>query len=48
MLVNHLRNSLPRDWDLTIVDPDDQHVYQPGLLFLPFGARDENRMGSAT
>jgi sulfide:quinone oxidoreductase len=44
MVANHLRNRLPHDWQLSIVDPDDQHVYQPGLLFLPFGARDENRM----
>lgn len=23
--------------DITVVDQDDRHVYQPGLLFLPFG-----------
>ena len=22
---------------ITVVDPDDQHLYQPGLLFVPFG-----------
>ena len=26
-----------REWVITIVDRSDQHVYQPGLLFLPFG-----------
>ena len=23
--------------DITVVDQDDEHVYQPGLLFIPFG-----------
>ena len=22
---------------ITVVDQDDRHVYQPGLLFVPFG-----------
>jgi sulfide:quinone oxidoreductase len=26
-----------REWVITIVDRSDTHVYQPGLLFLPFG-----------
>jgi sulfide:quinone oxidoreductase len=26
-----------REWAITIVDRSDTHVYQPGLLFLPFG-----------
>jgi sulfide:quinone oxidoreductase len=39
MMLNKLRRELPADeWALTIVDRDDQHVYQPGLLFIPFGA----------
>lgn len=25
------------DVEITVVDRDDQHVYQPGLLFVPFG-----------
>ena len=24
-------------WQITVVDQDDDHLYQPGLLFLPFG-----------
>ncbi|MBI4701046.1 MAG: NAD(P)/FAD-dependent oxidoreductase [Deltaproteobacteria bacterium] len=32
---------LGSDWDLTIIDPSPAHLYQPGLLFLPFGARDD-------
>ena len=38
MIVNRLRRRLPRDaWDITVVDRDDVHPYQPGYLFLPFG-----------
>jgi sulfide:quinone oxidoreductase len=35
---NKLRRSLPPDkWEITVIDRDDNHVYQPGLLFVPFG-----------
>ncbi len=38
MVVNKLRRRLSRsDWRITVVDRDDLHVYQPGLLFVPFG-----------
>jgi sulfide:quinone oxidoreductase len=38
MVVNKLRHRLPRGgWQITVVDRDDRHPYQPGLLFLPFG-----------
>jgi sulfide:quinone oxidoreductase len=33
---NRLRKELP-DVTITVVDEDDRHVYQPGLLFVPFG-----------
>jgi sulfide:quinone oxidoreductase len=37
-IANKLRKSLsPGDWGITIIDRDDKHVYQPGLLFVPFG-----------
>src|ERR1700694_1265447 len=26
--------------EITVVDQDDRHVYQPGLLFVPFGLTD--------
>lgn len=26
--------------DITVVDRDDEHTYQPGLLFVPFGLTD--------
>ena len=25
------------DVEITVVDQDDHHMYQPGLLFVPFG-----------
>ncbi len=34
---NRLRRELPDDVNITVVDQDDAHVYQPGLLFVPFG-----------
>jgi sulfide:quinone oxidoreductase len=35
---NRLRRMFPRSQvDITVVDQDDQHIYQPGLLFVPFG-----------
>ncbi|MCK5071116.1 MAG: NAD(P)/FAD-dependent oxidoreductase [Desulfocapsa sp.] len=38
MVANKLRKKLDKDeWSITIIDKDDQHVYQPGLLFVPFG-----------
>ena len=39
MVVNKLRRRLPEaEWSITVVDKDDQHLYQPGLLLLPFGS----------
>jgi sulfide:quinone oxidoreductase len=38
MVVNKLRHRLDADqWQITVVDRDDNHHYQPGYLFLPFG-----------
>lgn len=35
---NKLRRRLSAaDWAITVVDADDDHRYQPGYLFLPFG-----------
>ncbi len=44
MVANHLRGKLPTGWSLTLVDPDPQHLYQPGLIFLPFGTEREDRI----
>jgi sulfide:quinone oxidoreductase len=38
MLASKLRHRLSADdWAITVVDQDDRHIYQPGLLMLPFG-----------
>jgi sulfide:quinone oxidoreductase len=44
MLANRMQRKLPADWQMTVVDPEASHLYQPGLLFLPFGARDEEKI----
>jgi sulfide:quinone oxidoreductase len=37
MTVNRLRRHLdPDEWEITVVDRDDVHPYQPGFLFRPF------------
>jgi sulfide:quinone oxidoreductase len=38
LMANRLRRLLgPGAADIVVIDPDDEHVYQPGLLFMPFG-----------
>ena len=38
IMTNKLRKVLDRDeWEITIVDKDQTHYYQPGFLFIPFG-----------
>lgn len=42
MVANRMAKRLPStEWQVTLVDPNAEHLYQPGLLFLPFGATDE-------
>lgn len=45
MMANHLRRRLPRaEWRLRLVDRSEKHLYQPGLLFLPFGDYTESQI----
>ena len=45
LVANRLRRRFPADeLDLIVVDQDDRHVYQPGLLFVPFGAQRPDRL----
>ncbi|MCO4746781.1 MAG: NAD(P)/FAD-dependent oxidoreductase [Proteobacteria bacterium] len=37
LMANKMARMLPADWRVTVVDQDDKHIYQPGLLFVPFG-----------
>jgi len=38
IMANKMRKLLPREeWEITIIDQDKVHYYQPGFLFIPFG-----------
>ncbi len=37
MIANKLVRRLDDEWQITVVDRDDEHHYQPGYLFVPFG-----------
>ncbi len=38
MMANKLNRELDaHQWDMTIIDRDNTHYYQPGFLFIPFG-----------
>jgi sulfide:quinone oxidoreductase len=39
MVANKIHKRLA-DWQVTVVDKDDVHDYQPGYLFIPFGKSD--------
>ena len=48
MTVNKLRKKLnPREWDITVVDANTTHRYQPGYLFVPFGRYAETDLAHA-
>jgi sulfide:quinone oxidoreductase len=43
MVVNKLRPRLDADdWQITVVDANEAHHYQPGYLFIPFGIYSRN------
>jgi sulfide:quinone oxidoreductase len=45
LVANRLRRALPREAvEITVVDADNRHVYQPGLLFVPFGLASPTRL----
>ncbi len=45
LIANRLRRRYRDDEALiTVVDQDDRHVYQPGLLFVPFGLLDPDEI----
>jgi len=45
MVANRMVRALDSSgWRVTVIDPAPVHLYQPGLIFLPFGARDEDEM----
>ena len=45
LVANRLRRAYRHeDAEIIVVDRDDRHVYQPGLLFVPFGRADVRRI----
>jgi sulfide:quinone oxidoreductase len=45
LIANRLRRLLDRDAaEIVAIDSDDEHVYQPGLLFVPFGLVTPTRL----
>ena len=40
LTANRLRRVYGESAEITVIDRDDHHVYQPGLLFVPFGLAD--------
>lgn len=40
-IANRMRRRLVDSWNVTVVDPDPLHLYQPALLFIPFGGRTD-------
>jgi sulfide:quinone oxidoreductase len=45
LVANRLRRALDSSQaEITVVDRDDHHVYQPGLLYVPFGLADPHEI----
>ena len=45
LVANRLRRRhAGTDLEITVVDQDDRHVYQPGLLFVPFGLAEPHKI----
>ncbi len=40
LVANRLDRLLGAEAEIVVVDRDDRHIYQPGLLFVPFGLAD--------
>jgi sulfide:quinone oxidoreductase len=44
LVANRLRRQLGEPVEILVIDADDQHIYQPGLLFVPFGLTSPARL----
>jgi len=44
LTANRLRRQCRDDVEIVVVDRDDRHVYQPGLLFVPFGLAEPDEI----
>lgn len=43
IIANKVDSRLP-DWEIVVIDSSVRHLYQPGLLFVPFGGRRVDRL----
>lgn len=42
IMANKMRKALPKnEWNITIIEKEQNHYYQPGFLFIPFGYYSE-------
>jgi len=44
LTANRLRRAKAERAQITVVDRNDRHIYQPGLLFVPFGLTDPGKL----
>jgi len=44
LVANRLRRTYGDETSITVIDRDDAHVYQPGLLFMPFGLAEPSEI----
>jgi sulfide:quinone oxidoreductase len=44
LLANRLRRRFGKRASITVIDRDDRHIYQPGLLFVPFGLAEPSEI----
>jgi sulfide:quinone oxidoreductase len=44
LVANRLRRACGNGARITVVDRDDRHIYQPGLLFIPFGLAEPDEI----
>ena len=42
-VANQMQRRLPSDWSLTVIDPEPEHLFQPDLIFVPFGMQEPER-----
>jgi len=43
IMANRMRHNLDlSEWEITVIDREQPHYYQPGFLFLPFGYYTRN------
>ena len=44
MMANQLNKKLKKGWEISIIDNQPDHYYQPGFLFIPFGTYKLNQI----